>query len=167
VRFGARRTRAADRRRPTTRPSSPQFTSARRYPIQHETIDFITVNQAGTEGNINTKAKDGADTTKVQKVDGEWLIVWEEDSGDETTTTAGESGDRPISRADYESVKVGDDIDSLIARFGEPDSIVRGREISRDLDDTYSWDQDGGGLLDKYTFDVDPSTKRVTTKAIY
>jgi hypothetical protein len=74
---------------------------------------------------------------------------------------------RPITKVEYQSVKVGDKIASLTTRFGEPSTIVHGKEIARDQDDVYSWKQAGGGLLDLYTFDVDPSSKKVVAKALY
>jgi hypothetical protein len=74
---------------------------------------------------------------------------------------------RPISKAEYQSVKVGDKITLLTARFGEPATIIHGKEIARDQDDVYSWKQEGGGILDLYTFDVDTSSKKVTAKALY
>ncbi len=75
--------------------------------------------------------------------------------------------DRPISAAEYRSVSIGDNVETLTERFGEPNTIVHGAEIARGEDDIYSWKVRSGGLIDRYTFDVDPSTKRVTAKALF
>jgi hypothetical protein len=75
--------------------------------------------------------------------------------------------DRPITRAEYNNVKVGDPISGLLDSFGEPTSIIHGRKIARDQDDVYSWKMQGGGLLDMYQFDVDPVTDRVTAKSLF
>jgi hypothetical protein len=72
--------------------------------------------------------------------------------------------DRPMPAAAYKSIKVGDDIESVMERFGEPRVIVRGAKISTGMDDNYSWKVEGGALLDTYDFDVNPKTGRITSK---
>lgn len=71
---------------------------------------------------------------------------------------------RPISAAEYRSIKVGDNIESAIERFGEPKAIVHGDEISTGTGDIYSWAVKGGALLDTYDFDVTPKTGKITSK---
>jgi hypothetical protein len=72
--------------------------------------------------------------------------------------------DRPMSAAAYKSIKIGDHIESVMERFGEPQAIVRGAKISTGTDDVYAWKIEGGALLDTYEFDVNPKTGKITLK---
>jgi hypothetical protein len=90
---------------------------------------------------------------------------------DEITSEIEKSGvanygknDRPMSAAAYKSINVGDHIESVMERFGEPHAIVRGAKISTGMDDIYSWKVEGGALLDTYEFDVNPKTRKITSK---